>query len=129
MALGIEVSSHVKSSMFRGVLKLIVRNFLGNKRWKIRVKYPSDVENKFVSVDVFDFRLYVRLFSSKAIVNPIRVTKIAVVFKYQGIVITWIDVVGMLYVMINPANILPMAKRLMGFISLGLFSFSVIRGR
>lgn len=33
----------------------------------------------------------------------------------------------MLYVMINPANILPMAKRLMGFISLGLFSFSVIR--
>ncbi|CRH27330.1 Uncharacterised protein [Chlamydia trachomatis] len=88
MALGIEVSSHVKSSMFRGVLKLIVRNFLGNKRWKIRVKYPSDVENKFVSVDVFDFRLYVRLFSSKAIVNPIRVTKIAVVFKYQGIVIT-----------------------------------------
>lgn len=94
-----------------------------------KVKYPSDVENKFVSVDVFDFRLYVRLFSSKAIVNPIRVTKIAVVFKYQGIVITWIDVVGMLYVMINPANILPMAKRLMGFISLGLFSFSVIRGR
>lgn len=35
---------------------------------------------------------------------------------------------GMLYEIINPARILPSAKRLMGLIRLGLFSFIIIKG-
>lgn len=47
---GMEDSSRVSSSIFRTVLKLIVSKFLGSRQWKIKVKYPSDVENRFINV-------------------------------------------------------------------------------
>lgn len=71
----------------------------------------------------------VRLFRSSAIVKPAIVIIRAIVFRYQGIVIIWMVVGGMLYEMKNPARMLPSASRLIGFISRGLFSFMVIVGR
>lgn len=71
-------------------------------------------------------RLLVRLFRSSAITNPAMVTTKAVIFMYQGMVITCRAVGGMLYEMKNPAKMLPSANRLMGLISNGLFSLMVI---
>lgn len=71
-------------------------------------------------------RLLVRLFRSNAIANPATVTVSAMVFRYHGMVITWIVVGGMLYVMKNPARMLPSASRLIGLTSSGLFSFMMI---
>lgn len=73
-------------------------------------------------------RLLVRLFRSSAIVNPAMVTISAIVFKYHGMVITWIVVGGMLYEMKNPARMLPRARRLIGLISSGLLSLIMIVG-
>lgn len=71
-------------------------------------------------------RLLVRLFRSNAIANPAIVTISAIVFRYHGIVITWMVVGGILYEMKNPAIMLPSANRLTGFISRGLFSLMII---
>ena len=71
-------------------------------------------------------RLLVRLFRSSAITNPVIVTISAVVFRYHGIVITWMVVGGILYEMKKPAMILPNASRLIGLISNGLSSFMII---
>lgn len=73
-------------------------------------------------------RLEVKLLSSKAIINPRIETSRAVVFRYQGMVRTWMLVGGMLYEIRNPARMLPRARRLMGLVRLGLFSFMIIRG-
>lgn len=67
-------------------------------------------------------RLLVSLLSSRAIVKPRIVTRIAVVFRYIGIVIMNVLVVGKLWVMKNPKIMLPQASRLMGLISCGIFS-------
>lgn len=68
------------------------------------------------------------MFSSSAIANPIIVIIIAVVFKYHGMVMVWIVIGGILYEIKNPAIMLPNARRLMGFINLGLFSLMMISG-
>lgn len=77
---------------------------------------------------LFVEKFIVRLLSSKAIANPRIEMSRAVVFRYQGIVRIWILVGGMLCEITNPARILPSAKRLIGLIRLGLFSFIIIRG-
>lgn len=65
--------------------------------------------------------------SSRAIVKPIKVTTKAVSFKYNGIVI-WGTVEGVILLEIrNPAKILPISKRVMGFVNKGLFSLIKIR--
>lgn len=56
------------------------------------------------------------------------VTRIAVVFKYHGMVIIWTEEIGILFEIINPAKMLPKARRLIGFTSIGLFSLIVIKG-
>lgn len=71
-------------------------------------------------------RLLVNLFRSSAIANPAMVMIRAVIFMYQGIVITWTVIGGMLYEMKKPARILPSASRLIGLIISGLFSLMVI---
>lgn len=73
-------------------------------------------------------RLLVKLFRSSAIANPAMVTISAVVFRYHGIVITWMVVGGMLYEMKKPARMLPSASRLIGLVSNGSFSLMVIVG-
>lgn len=77
---------------------------------------------------LFVEKFRVKLFSSRAIANPrIEMSK-AVIFRYQGIVRIWILVGGMFCEIRKPARILPSARRLMGLIRFGLFSFIVIRG-
>ncbi len=62
------------------------------------------------------------LFSSSAIKNPKMVTVNAVSFRYSGMVI-WGTVIGkILFEIMNPAKILPISRRLIGFIRRGLFS-------
>lgn len=68
------------------------------------------------------------IFRSSAIIKPMIVTARAIIFKYQGIVITWTVVGGMLYEMKNPARMLPSASRLIGLTISGLFSLMVIVG-
>lgn len=84
------------------------------------------MENEFEGRGFVGFRLLVKLFRSNAITNPAMVTIRAVVFMYQGIVITCVVVGGMLYEMKNPARMLPSANRLIGLIISGLVSFMII---
>ena len=91
-------------------------------------KYPSEVEKDASWVFLFILKFWVSVLSSSAIAKPIIVTSMAVIFKYHGIVITWMLVGGMLWEMKNPAKMLPSAKRLIGLIRSGLFSFMIIRG-
>lgn len=125
---GSAFSIQMRSSRFSDVLKLIVSILLGIRRCMVSGKNPRDVENMAACEGLSSVRFEVRLFSSSAMANPIIVTRMAVVFRYHGMVMTWIVVGGMLYEMKNPARILPRAKRLMGFINLGLFSLIIIRG-
>lgn len=71
-------------------------------------------------------KLLVRLLSSSAIAKPVMVIIRAVVFRYQGMVITCTVEGGMLYEMKNPAKILPSASRLIGLVSIVLFSLIMI---
>ena len=91
-------------------------------------KYPSRVENSECWVGFFMVKFRVRLFSSKAIMNPAMEINRAVVFMYHGIVMVCRLVGGMLYDMKNPASMLPNARRLMGLMRLGLFSLIMISG-
>lgn len=69
-----------------------------------------------------------RLFSSRATRSPVIVINRAVIFSCQGMVMVWVLIGGMLWEMIYPAKILPNARRLIGLISLGLFSLIDIIG-
>lgn len=60
-------------------------------------------------------------------VKPVRVTAKAASFKYSGIVI-WGTVEGVMLLEIrNPAKILPISRRVIGFINDGLFSLIEVR--
>lgn len=52
----------------------------------------------------------------------------AVSFKYRGIVIRGVFIGGMLLERIKPARMLPINRRLMGLISIGLVSLMFMRG-
>lgn len=94
--LGMAFSSQIRSRRFRAVLKLMFSVFRGSSRCMIVGKYPSEVENELVGEGFVGVRLLVRLFRSNAIANPAMVTMSAIVFRYQGIVITWMVVGGIL---------------------------------
>lgn len=66
------------------------------------------------------------LFSSIARMNPVIVTASAVSLMYEGMVICCTDMGGMLFVIINPAKMLPIARRLIGLSKHGLFSLMEI---
>lgn len=69
--------------------------------------------------------LAIRL-SSVATRSPRMVTPKAVSFRYNGMVTWGYDVGGTQLEIRNPAKMLPTARRLIGFISRGLFSLIVI---
>lgn len=69
-----------------------------------------------------NFRLNVVRFSSRASMNPTRVTIKAVSFKCKGMVIGGMVVGGMLFEIRNPAKILPTRRRLIALRRRGLFS-------
>lgn len=73
--------------------------------------------------------LLVEEFNSMAISSPRMVTIRADIFVVGGIVIVIIDVGGMFVVRVNPAKMLPMAKRIIGLVRFGLFSLIGDRGR
>lgn len=59
--------------------------------------------------------------------KPSRVTNRAVNFKYNGMVICGTVEGGMLLEIMNPAKMLPIRRRVIGFINKGLFSLIKIR--
>lgn len=60
--------------------------------------------------------------------NPRIVTNKAVILIYQGIVRTGMLVGGILSEIRKPAKMLPRARRLIGLMRFGMFSFMVING-
>lgn len=85
-------------------------------------KYPRRFENLRWLEGVLNFKFCVARLSSRATVKPSRVTNMAVVFRYIGIVICGIVWGVMLFEIRNPAKMLPTKSRLIGLISVGLFS-------
>lgn len=73
--------------------------------------------------------LLVRLASSMAVISPVMVTTSAASFRRGGIVIIWVFVGIKFEVIIRPAIILPQARRLIGFSSVGSFSLIGDRGK
>lgn len=69
-----------------------------------------------------NFRFWVARLSSRATVKPSKVITIAVTFRWVGIVICGTVIGVMLFEMRNPAKMLPIRRRLIGFINNGLFS-------
>lgn len=65
---------------------------------------------------------------SRARAIPRTVTIIAVILMYRGIVIGGVFVGRMNEVMMNPAVMLPNARRVIGEVTAGLFSFIGVRG-
>lgn len=57
-----------------------------------------------------------------AMIRPMIVTIRAASFRAGGIVIGIMEVGGIFIVRINPAKMLPRARRVMGFVRFGLFS-------
>lgn len=77
---------------------------------------------------MLNFILLVIRLSSIAIRSPKIVTPKAANLRWFGIVTWGCEVGGMQLEIRNPAKMLPIAKRLIGFISEGLFSLIRIRG-
>lgn len=114
---GIAFSSQIRSIRFDAMFWLIVRLLTGNRRWIIDGKYPSSVVNLCVGVGDLCLSVEVMLFRSMATVNPKIEIVMAINFSDSGIVIVGILVGGRFEVIINPARILPRARRLIGLIS------------
>lgn len=72
--------------------------------------------------------LFVSEASSKAVKSPMAVTISALSFKVGGMVITGVFSGKMFEVIKRPATMLPHARRLIGFITAGLFSLIGARG-
>lgn len=125
---GIKFSNQIISRRCEDTFKLEFRVFCGRIRWIIGGKYPSEVENDEGLEVVLIERFMVRLFSSSAIANPKIEIERAVILRYQGIVRIGMLVGGMLNEIRNPAKMLPSARRLIGLIRFGLFSFMIING-
>lgn len=66
--------------------------------------------------------MFVRDANSSAVSTPITVTARAAVFRRGGMDITGVLRGRILEVINNPARMLPQARRLMGLITVGLFS-------
>lgn len=120
-------SSQIKSSREDADFWLIVRLAWGIRRCMIVGKYPSWLENLKEFDGWLNFRFWVMLLISSARIKPRIVIARAVIFRYWGMVICGIVVGGMLLEMINPAKRLPISRRLMGLVRVGLFSLIVIR--
>lgn len=73
-------------------------------------------------------RVWVIFDSSSARAIPSAVTSKAVILIDSGMVIGGVFVGGMYEVMISPAVMLPRARRVIGEVTAGLFSFTGVRG-
>lgn len=93
------------------------------RRWVKRLKYPSE-EEKFKRLFCLGWVVvWVEAESSRARMIPRVVASKAAVFVSRGIVIGGVCVGVMKDVMSKPAMMLPSARRVIGFVIFGLFSF------
>lgn len=128
-AFGATFSNQVWSIVWLARVWPSVRFSLGVIRWTIEGKYPSAFEKWCViNVGCGLNCLLVSDASSKARSRPRMVTVKAAIFRGVGIVITWVFRGRMLEVISSPAMMLPQARRLIGLITVGLFSLIGGRG-
>lgn len=105
-----------------------VRRLVELSRWTRGLKYPSDVE-KFEKGPCFvRIRVWVIFEISRARIIPSTVTMMAVILMYKGMVMGGVFAGGMYEVRINPAVMLPSARRVIGEDTAGLFSLIGVRG-
>lgn len=123
------VSSHVLSSWVAADCPRVSLSF-GRSRWVIAGKNPSMFEKWCGRVIGTIFTcLLVMLASPMAVNKPRMVTVRAAILRVVGMVMTGVFIGIKLWVIINPAIILPQASRLMELITSGLFSLIGERGR
>lgn len=105
-----------------------LRKLVMLRRWIKGLKYPRDVE-KFERVVCFvRMSVWVIFEISRARAMPRAVTIRAVILMDRGMVIGGVFVGMMNEVMRNPARMLPSARRVMGEVTAGLFSFTGVKG-
>lgn len=106
----------------------LFRRFVELRRWDRGLKYPS-VREKFVRVFCFGWvKVCVMFESSRARIIPRIVTIMAAVFVIIGIVIGGVFVGIISDVMSRPAMMLPRARRVIGLVIAGSFSFIGVIG-
>lgn len=86
------------------------------------LKYPSEVEKVEMWLCLGEAMVCVRFESSSASVRPRTVTVIAAIFVSIGMVIGGVFVGRVKDVMSRPIIMLPIARRVMGLVTAGLFS-------
>lgn len=130
IAFGPDFSSHVWSTIWLAIAWPSVRLIFGVSRWTIAGKYPSILEKLWVgNQGVVLNCLLVREASSSAVRSPRIVTIRADNLSRGGIVITGVFSGRKLEVRRRPARMLPQARRLIGLITIGLFSLMGDCGR
>lgn len=91
--MGNEFSNQIRSMSMVADFWLIDSPVIGVMRCTMSGKNPSRVENLSVVDGLLYFKFRVMLLSSRARINPIRVTSRAVIFRCRGMVI-WGTVEG-----------------------------------
>lgn len=123
IALGPVFSNQVWSTIWAAMVCPRMRFSLGGRRWIIAGKNPSMLEKWCIGkLGVVLNCLLVSEASSRAVRTPIIVTARAASFRIGGIDITGVFRGIMLEVIKRPAMMLPQARRLIGLITVGLFS-------
>lgn len=85
--MGSVFSNQIRSMSMVADFWLINSPVIGVMRCTIGGKNPSRVENLSMADGLLYFKFRVMLLSSRARINPVRVTSKAVIFRYRGIVI------------------------------------------
>ncbi|OBR43053.1 hypothetical protein A9196_17425 [Aeromonas dhakensis] len=97
------------------------------RRWSRGLKYPREVEKFERGVCFVRISVWAIFEISRARAIPKAVTIRAVILMERGMVIGGVFVGVMNEVMRNPAMMLPSARRVMGAVTAGLFSFIGVR--
>lgn len=123
VAFGPTFSNQVWSTVWEAMVCPKTRLSLGARRWTTIGKNPNMLEKWWgESFGVGLYCLLVSEASSSAVRRPIIVTARAAVLRRRGMDITGVFRGVMLEVIRRPAIMLPQANRLMGLITVGLFS-------
>lgn len=129
VAFGPIFSSHAWSIVWEAMACPRARFSLGVRRWIIIGKKPSMLEKWWrESFGVGLYCLLVNEASSSAVRRPMIVTARAAVLRRRGMDITGVFRGVIFEVIRSPAMMLPQANRLIGLITVGLFSLMGERG-
>lgn len=116
-----------RSIRFRAVFCPFLRRFVELRRWVRRLKYPSVVEKFDRGFCLGRIRAWVSFDISRARTMPRAVMMMAVILMDSGMVVGGVFVGRMKEVIMNPAVMLPSARRVIGERIAGLFSFIGVR--